>query len=288
MINQSMIIEERQRDLGSFLVGRLLPFRKKRSVGPFVFIDHMGPVKVSAGNGLKVDQHPHIGLSTLTYLLDGEIKHRDSTGAVQIVGPGDVGFMTSGKGVTHTERSPESVLQKGGNLHGYQIWVGLPTSKEEMEPRFDFVPSDDIPEREDEFAKVRVVAGESNGLESPLPVHSPLFMLDVTVKQNGEVKLEDLVNGEIAIVVTSGQIDVEGETIGSGKMLVSKTREYCRISSTRGSRLLIFGGEPFPEERYLLWNFASSSKDRLQQAKTDWIEKRFPKVPGDDTYVPFP
>lgn len=288
MINQSMIIEERQRDLGSFLVGRLLPFRKKRSVGPFVFIDHMGPVEVSAGNGLKVDQHPHIGLSTLTYLLHGEIKHRDSTGAVQLVSPGDVGFMTSGKGVTHTERSPESVLEQGEILHGYQIWVALPKEKEEMDPRFDFVSSSEIPEWEDDYAKVRVVAGEVNNLKSPLPVHSPLFMLDITVKKDGDVKLEDLVKGEIAIVVTSGQIDLEGESIGSGKMLVSKTKEYCRIRSTAGSRLLIFGGEPFPEERYLLWNFASSSKERLQHAKADWVNKRFPKVPGDETYVPYP
>ena len=288
-MNNKMVVDERQRDLGNFLVGRLLPFRKKRSVGPFVFIDHMGPTELSKGKFLDVDQHPHIGLCTLTYLYEGEIEHKDSTGSVQIVKPGDAGFMTSGKGVTHTERTPKSLRSKESQIiHGYQIWVALPLDLEESEPRFDYYPAQSLPQWEDKQLKFTLVAGEAFGKSSPLKGYSPMFMVSVEAKEESTIKLKDEVNGEVAIVVVEGEITEANEKVSAGQMLISKSDEACEICIPKGTKLLLFGGEAFPEERYLLWNFASSSKERLQKAKSDWENKLFPKVVGDETYIPIP
>ncbi|MFY0600926.1 MAG: pirin family protein [Cyclobacteriaceae bacterium] len=289
MNNDKLLVEERSRDIGKFLVGRLLPFRKKRQVGPFTFIDHMGPTVLEKRNYINVDQHPHIGLSTLTYLLAGEIEHRDSTRAVQIIRPGDVGFMTAGKGVTHTERTPnQSKVSDSLFVHGYQVWVAMPKDKEEMEPRFDFVASDKIPTLVNGGLSIKVVAGKAFGLESPLPVHSPLFMVDITSDSDSELKIDGQVEGEIAFVVVKGKVNDEDQEIETGQMLISKSEDECRITLEKGTQLLMFGGKPFPEERYLYWNFVSSSKERLEQAKSDWQNKRFPKVPSDSTYIPLP
>jgi redox-sensitive bicupin YhaK (pirin superfamily) len=289
MGNNKMIVDERQRDIGNFHVGRLLPFRKKRSVGPFVFIDHMGPTTIQEGKYMDVDQHPHIGLSTLTYLLEGEIEHRDSVGSVQVVRTGDVGFMTAGKAVTHTERSPQH--HRDGNIrnmHGYQIWVALPKDKEDMDARFDFYTSDQIPQWEENGLKIRLPAGEAFGKKSPLSGYSPLFLIDILAKHDSNLDLRDKLCGELAIVVVHGSINEDGEEIHQGQMMISKTNEVCSLDLKKGTRVLLFGGEAFPEERFLLWNFASSSKEKLQEAKQLWKEKGFPVVPGDDTYIPFP
>ena len=289
MANNKMIIEERQRNLGNFIVGRLLPFRKKRSVGPFVFIDHMGPVKINPNNYMDVDQHPHIGLSTLTYLLEGEIEHRDSTGASTIITPGNVGFMTAGKGVTHTERTPQH--QRDGNtysLHGYQIWVALPKDKEQMQPKFDYYPNETLPKWKEKNVSITLVAGEAFGKRSPLIGFSHLFMVDVFAEKDTHLELKNHLKGEVAFVITHGSIVDDGVEVHAGQMLISKTNEECCIELKANTRLLIFGGEPFPEERFLLWNFASFSKAILNQAKEDWQRIKFPKVPGDDTYIPFP
>lgn len=289
MNNEKLIVEERSRDLGNFLVGRLLPFRKKRQVGPFTFIDHMGPAEMSAPKFMDVDQHPHIGLSTLTYLLEGEIEHRDSTGAVKNICPGDVGFMTAGKGVTHTERTPQHLrTEMPHTVHGYQVWVAMPKGKEEMSPRFDFISKEELPKWEENGVQMTLVAGEGYGRKSPLPVHSPLFMLEVKTEAATCLKINGELEGEIAIVVTNGQVTEGEETIEAGQMLISKTENACHINLEKNTRLLLFGGKPFPEERFLLWNFVSSSKERLQEAKADWKNKQFPKVPNDDTYIPMP
>lgn len=284
-----MVVDERQRDIGRFIVGRLLPFRKKRAVGPFVFIDHMGPAELKEGKFLDVDQHPHIGLCTLTYLYEGEIEHRDSTGSVQTIKAGDAGFMTSGKGVTHTERTPEEKRKlKSQIMHGYQIWVGLPKDKEEMEPRFDYYPKADLPEWEESGARYRLVAGEGFGRKSPLLGYSPMFMVDFEAKEDIELNLREHLKGEIAFVIVDGYLEDGGEKVNAGQMLISKAHDACKIKVPQGTKLLLFGGEAFPEERFLLWNFASSSKERLQKAKADWEQKSFPKVPGDETYIPIP
>ncbi|MEM6298671.1 MAG: pirin family protein [Bacteroidota bacterium] len=289
MTNENILVEERSRDIGNFLVGRLLPFRKKLQVGPFTFIDHMGPAQLGAGKYMDVDQHPHIGLSTLTYLLEGQIEHRDSTGAAQVIKPGDVGFMIAGNGVTHTERTPEALRDgKTFTAHGYQIWVALPKEKEEMQPRFDFIPADELPRWESDGLAMTLVAGEGFGRESPLPVHSPLFMVDIEAKVGQKLVIDGQLEGEIAIVVTNGKVIVGESEVAAGQMLISKTENTCSLELGDQTRVLLFGGMPFPEPRYLLWNFVSSSKERLEKAKTDWENWDFPKVPEDDTYVPIP
>lgn len=289
MNNEKLLVEERSADIGNFLVGRLLPFRKKRQVGYFTFIDHMGPSTIGNGKYMDVDQHPHIGLSTLTYLLEGEIEHRDSTGAVKVITPGDVGFMTSGSGVSHTERTPEH-LRTGEEfpVHGYQVWVALPKDKEEMPPRFDFISKADLPKWKENGLEMTLVAGEGYGRKSPLPVYSHLFMIDIKATEKTELDIKSQLQGEIAFVITNGRVMNGDDVVEAGQMLISKTENECKITLDKGSRVLLFGGEPVAEPRYLFWNFVSSSKERLQQAKDDWENKRFPKVPNDDTYIPLP
>jgi len=289
MANNKLLVNERQLDLGDFMVGRLLPFRKKRQVGPFTFIDHMGPGLLGNGKYVDVDQHPHIGLSTLTYLFEGQVEHRDSIGSRQVIGPGDVGFMTSGSGVTHTERTPQEVRgPKEFRMHGYQIWVALPKELEEMAPRFDFYPSKEIPKWEENSLSLKLVAGNAFGKSAPLQAYSPLFMVDIYAEKETTLNLRGQLKGEVAIVIIKGAINDLDERVEAGQMLISKTDDACEIHLDAGTQVLLFGGEPLPEERYLLWNFVSHSKDRLKQAKEDWRDERFPQVPGDNTYIPIP
>ena len=288
MIN-SLRVAERSRDIGNFLVGRLLPFAKKRQVGPFTFIDHMGPAEIGPGKYMDVDQHPHIGLSTLTYLLEGEIEHRDSTGAVQIIKRGDVGFMTAGKGVTHTERIPAHLRDgRKYTMHGYQIWVAMPKEKEENEPDFQYVSAASLPRKSINGMEIIVAAGSGFGLNAPLQVHSPLFMVDVKSAKPNSLNIAEELKGEIAIVVVKGSVMADDEEVTAGEMLISKTQNTCKLTLNENTQVLLFGGEPFPEERFLYWNFVSHNKERLEQAKEDWQNKQFPKVPGDETYVPLP
>ncbi len=289
MNNDRLILEERSRDIGKFMVGRLLPFAKKRQVGPFTFIDHMGPAQLKPGEYIDINQHPHIGLSTLTYLLEGEIEHRDSTGANQVVTPGAVGFMTAGKGVTHTERTPKT-LRKGqsNSVHGYQVWVALPKELEEMEPTFQYFAKEALPTWNQGNLRMTLVAGEGYGRQSPLKVYSPLFMIDVVAETDTELEIARQVEGEISFVITEGSLMLEGEVLHAGQMLISTSENECGVALSKGTRLLMFGGKPLNEPRYLFWNFVSSSMERLEQAKQDWASGRFPKVPGDDTYIPLP
>ena len=289
MANNKLLVDERQTNLGNFMVGRLLPFRKKRQVGPFTFIDHMGPAELGDGEYMDVDQHPHIGLSTLTYLFDGEVEHKDSTGSEQVIAPGDVGFMTSGKGVTHTERTPKNRRGNGPfNMHGYQIWVALPKDKEEMEPRFDFYPKEDLPTLKKEDLTIKVVAGNAFGISAPLQGYSPLFMVDIYAEKETTLDLRGQLKGEVAFVIVTGSIISQEQKVYAGQMLISKTDEECEICMDKNTQILLFGGAPLPEERFLMWNFVSHNKERLQQAKEDWQNKAFPKVQGDNTYIPFP
>ncbi|MCZ4408237.1 pirin family protein [Cryomorphaceae bacterium 1068] len=289
MANNKLLVDERQADLGNFMVGRLLPFRKKRQVGPFTFIDHMGPAKLGNGKYVDVDQHPHIGLSTLTYLFEGEIEHRDSIGTVQVISPGDVGFMTAGSGVTHTERTPKPKrTQDEFIMHGYQIWVALPTEMEEMGPRFDFYPSTDIPTWKTDTLTFKLVAGTAFAKSAPLQGFSPLFMVDIHAEKATTLNLRGQLTGEVAFVIVKGSITEGDQKVEAGQMLISKTNDACEIRLDKNTQVLLFGGEPLPEEHFLLWNFVSHSKDRLKRAKEDWIAKKFPEVDGDDTYIPIP
>lgn len=289
MANNSLIIDERQSDLGNFIVGRLLPFRKKRQIGPFTFIDHMGPATIKKNQYIDVNQHPHIGLSTLTYLFEGEVEHKDSIGSHAIITPGDVGFMTSGKGVTHTERTPKH--QRDGKeyvLHGYQIWVALPKIHEDITPNFKFFNKSELPSWSFNGLQLKLVAGNAFGKSAPLQGYSPLFMVDVFTAQETTLDLKGQVQGEIGFVIVKGSITSNGTKINAGQMLMSKTKDTCEICLDANTQLLLFGGEPLEDEHFLLWNFVSHSKEKLQKAKEDWIAKRFPKVANDTTYIPFP
>lgn len=289
MSNVGMIIEERSRDIGDFLVGRLIPFRKKRMIGPFVFIDHMAPVQLGPTKYMDVDQHPHIGLSTLTYLFDGEIMHEDSLGTKQLIKPGSVNWMTAGKGVSHSERTPEH-LRNGNTFmaQGYQIWVALPKELENMDPQFHHIKAKDLPKWSDEDAQFTLVAGEGYGKKSPVPTYSLLFMVEIKTSNSYRLNVNGELKGEIGICIDKGSIDACGEVIGKGNILVSKVEDTCDIIVQANSHLLLFGGEPFSEERHIYWNFVSSSKETITQAKTDWKNRTFPMMPNDDTYVPLP
>ncbi|MCL4106337.1 UNVERIFIED_CONTAM: hypothetical protein GTU68_003498 [Idotea baltica] len=258
-------------------------------VGPFIFIDHMGPASLGPGHYADIGQHPHIGISTLTYLLEGEIVHRDSTGAHQLIAPGSVNWMTAGSGAVHTERTPE--WMRDGTvrtMHGYQIWVALPKALENMAPSFHHVEADALPRWQDGAASFTLVAGQGYGRESPVPVHSDLFMVEI--KTEGEYLLEvaGQLSGEIGVVVSSGQVEACGEVIPAGNMLVSKVEDFCSVKVEAGSHLFLFGGAPFPEPRFIAWNFVHSDKSVLDEAKQKWIERSFPSVEGDDSYIPYP
>jgi redox-sensitive bicupin YhaK (pirin superfamily) len=289
MSNLGLIIEERSRDIGDFLVGRLLPFRKKRMIGPFIFIDHMGPTELGPTHYMDVDQHPHIGLSTLTYMLEGEIMHEDSIGSKQLIQPGSVNWMTAGKGVSHTERTPEQ-LRDGSifTAHGYQIWVALPKHLEEIEPSFHHISADELPKWQDHGTEFTLVAGSGYDRTSPVPVHSELFMVEIKNTEAYELKIKGEVKGEIGICIVDGAIQACGEQVAKGNIVVSKVEDTCTITLSPNSHLLLFGGVPFPEERHIHWNFVASSKERIEAAKRAWEEKSFPMMPNDTTYVPLP
>lgn len=289
MSNIGLVIEERSRDIGDFLVGRLLPFRKKRMVGPFIFIDHMGPMTLGPENYMDVDQHPHSGLSTLTFMLEGEIVHKDSIGSNQLITPGAVNWMVAGKGVTHTERTPNAL--RNGNAfmaHGYQIWVALPKDLEDCEPEFHHFEANSLPKWEEEGTTFKIIAGEGYGKKSPVPVKSELFMIEIISKNGFELNTSGQLKGEVGICIVDGKIEACGKSIEKGNMLVSKAEDTCKVSLKPNTHILLFGGKPFDEERLIYWNFVSSNKEKLEMAKVKWRNKQFPKVPGDGTYVAMP
>lgn len=289
MSNSDLIIEERSRDIGDFLVGRLIPFRKKRMVGPFIFIDHMGPSEISPGHYLDIGQHPHIGLSTLTYLLEGEIEHRDTLGTKQRIVPGSVGWMTAGKGIVHTERTPED-LRDGRHftMHGYQIWVALPKDQEEMNPQFSYTAPEALPTWSDGGIDFKLVAGQGFGKTSPVPVFSDLFMVDVRTEREARLKINGQLKGEIGVCIVEGYIKSGSETIKKGNMLISKEEDLCELAIGENSHLLLFGGTPFPEERHIFWNFVASDKALIDQAKENWKSKQFELLLDDNSYIPIP
>lgn len=289
MSNIGLIIEERSRDIGDFLVGRLIPFRKKRMVGPFIFIDHMGPTEIGPGKYMDIGQHPHIGLSTLTYLFEGEIMHRDSTGSVQKVAPGSVGWMTAGKGVVHTERTPP-VYRDGGvyPVHGFQIWVALPKHLEEMEPEFSYTQSAELPKWQEGELRFTLIAGEGYGKKSPVSVHSELFMLELKSEGESHFDINGNLKGEIGICVVEGHIEACGTKISKGNMLVSKIDDVCQIEVGENTHLLLFGGQAFPEERFIYWNFVASDRAIIETAKQRWADRAFDMVPAERGYIPLP
>lgn len=288
MSNIGLIIEERAANIGNFMVGRLLPFRQKRAVGPFVFIDHMGPAYLRDHENLDVPPHPHIGLSTLTYLFEGAIMHRDSLGSEIEIQPGAVNWMTAGKGVVHSERTPEYLRNTDKRLHGLQIWVALPRELEQSAPSFTHVEAGQIPEWEAFGVRMKLIAGEVFGKKSPVPVHSPLYLIEIKSQQAAVLDLGGLLFGESALYILEGHIKSEGNTYDPNQILVAKDAALCAFEIGPQSTIYIFGGEPFPEERFINWNFVSSDKALIEQARKDWQDQKFPPVPGETDFVPLP
>lgn len=288
MSNIQLIIEEKAADIGNFMVGRLLPFRQKRAVGPFVFIDHMGPAQMKDYENLDIPPHPHIGLSTLTYLFEGAIMHRDSIGSELEIQPGAVNWMTAGRGVVHSERTPNYLRTSDKNLHGLQIWIALPKALEAIEPSFTHISADEIPHWQQDGVSIKLIAGEALERKSPVPVHSPLYFIEIKSKSAQAVNIGQHLYGESALYILQGSIKSEGNIYEPKQLLIAKDSTLCTFEMSEDTIIYIFGGEPFPEERFINWNFVSSSKERIQQAKEDWIHQKFPKVPGETEFVPYP
>jgi len=282
-------IEGRPRDLGGgFRVRRLLPAPSRRTVGPFIFFDHMGPVRMQPGGGLDVRPHPHINLATLTYLFDGEILHRDSLGTEQVIRPGALNWMTAGRGIVHSERSPREARAAGPSLHGLQLWVALPRAHEEAEPSFQHHPADALPAQERDGVRLRVIAGDAYGATSPARVFSPLFYVEAQLASGASLELPDE-HAERAAYVVEGRVGCDGEAFDCGSMLVFREGAPVRLRAQADARVALIGGAPLDGERHIWWNFVSSRPERIERAKDDWRGERFPKVPGDDQeFIPLP
>ncbi len=289
MSNIQLIIEERAASIGQFMVGRLLPFRQKRMIGPFSFIDHMGPTKLSERENLDVLAHPHIGLSTLTYLFEGSIMHRDSLGSALEIKPGEVNWMTAGRGIVHSEKTPEHLRHSDKILHGLQIWVALPKELEQMEPSFVHVAKEHLPTWQEGNTRFTLIAGKAFGRESAVPVYSPLYMIEVKSQEKTVLSLEDQLYGESGIYILEGALTDDENTFGPKQLLVAKDQSLCTFTMEAHTTIYIFGGEPFPEERYINWNFVSSDKALIEKAKEDWKNQRFDKIKGEENeFVPYP
>lgn len=283
-----LIITPRSRDLGErFMVRRILPYAKRRHVGPFVFFDHMGPAEFAPGQGLDVRPHPHIGLATVTYLFEGEIMHRDSLGVVQPIQPGDVNWMVAGRGIVHSERTRDELRRSGAPLHGIQSWLALPQAHEETAPDFRHHPAASLPEIELPGARMRLIAGAAFGAASPVQIFAPMFYLDAVLDDEAVLPLPEDYE-ERAIYVAIGMVVLDGEQYEAGSMLVLKPGSGPRITAQGPARLMLLGGAPLDGERHLWWNFVSSSKERIEQAKADWRAGRFAMVPGDPEFIPLP
>ena len=282
-------IMPRTRDLGDgFEVRRALPSAQQRMVGPFVFFDQMGPVVLGDGRGLDVRPHPHIGLATVTYLFGGEILHRDSLGNAQSIRPGAVNWMTAGRGIVHSERTPPELRAGGSSLFGIQTWVALPKDREEMEPGFAHHGADGLPVIEGEGKRLRLIAGSLYGERAPVEVFSEMFYADAALSGAARLGLP-AEHEERGAWVAAGRIEVGGDAFDAGQMLVFRPGETVVMKALDPARLILFGGESMDGPRQVWWNFVSSSAARIEQAKADWKAGRFGKVPGDETeFIPLP
>ena len=283
-----LVIDQRSRDLGGFEVGRVLPFTRRRMVGPFIFFDHFGPVRFEPGIPRTVDvrPHPHIGLSTVSYLFEGEIMHRDSVGSEQAIRPGEVNWMTAGRGITHSERF-ERARAEGGSLHGIQAWVALPAEQEETEPSFAHHAGDDLPTYESGGLWARLVAGEAFGARANVVTHSPLFYVHWRLQPGTKAALP-AEYPERAAFIASGSAEIGGRSFGAGQMVIFSPGEPVMFTASSAATIMLLGGAPVGE-RFIEWNFVSSSSERIEQAKADWRAGRM-KLPDldDQEFIPLP
>jgi redox-sensitive bicupin YhaK (pirin superfamily) len=285
-----LVIAGRPRDLGGFSVRRVLPSVLRRLVGPFIFFDHMGPAHLPQGEGMDVRPHPHIALATVTFLFDGEIDHKDSLGSVRTIRPGDVNWMLAGHGIVHSERSSPESRVAGVRIHGIQSWVALPTDREEVEPTFEHHPSATIPKLKLEGVSADVIAGTAYGERSPVSVLSPTLYVHARLEAGARLAIDDE-HAERAIYVAEGSIGCDERTFPAGTMIVLRPGAKVTVtaSASAPARVMLVGGAKLEGERLIWWNFVSSSKERIERAKDDWQNRRFPLVPGDDVeFIPLP
>ena len=283
-----MVIVPRARDLGGFEVRRALPSARKQMVGPFIFFDQMGPALMQPGQGIDVRPHPHIGLATVTWLFDGSIYHRDSLGSSQPISPGELNWMTAGRGIVHSERTAPPELARERKVFGIQSWVALPRQFEETAPAFDHVEAHKLPVVDERGISARIIAGSLYGATSPVKTHSDLFYADVQMAAGSALPLP-VEHEERGVYVAEGEIEVAGQSFMEGRLLVFRPGDHITLRAKSNARVMLLGGEPMDGPRYIWWNFVSSSKDRIEAAKDDWKQARFAIVPGDEKdFIPLP
>lgn len=281
-----LVLIPKDKDLGGFSVRRTLPSKQRKTVGPWIFFDHMGPASFPAGKGINVRPHPHVNLATVTYLFEGEILHRDSLGSLQPIQPGDVNLMVAGKGIVHSERERPEITSRDHNLHGLQLWLALPEADEEIEPAFYHYPSADIPSVDVDGIPVRVIMGEAYGVASPVKTYAETLYIEARLRAGQTLTLPD--SQERALYVVEGALQARDTSIEQHNMVILGNQTGVSITATEDSLIALVGGEPLGK-RYIEWNFVSSRKERIDQAKADWKAGRFPKVPGDEEeFIPMP
>ena len=282
-----LVFDARRKDLGGFEVGRILPFAQHRMVGPFIFLDHMGPAMFEPGMGIDVRPHPHIGLSTVTYLFDGEIMHRDNLGFTQAIRPGEVNWMTAGSGIVHSERTDPAIRIHGGAMHGMQAWVALPDEAQEIDPAFFHHPESDLPTYREGGLWARLIAGAAFGVEAKVKTHSPMFYLHWELEAGARAAPPGGYP-EVAIYVARGEVELDGQRLRQGQMAVLTLGSRPTVTAITPATVMVLGGEPVGE-RLIWWNLVSSTQERIEQAKADWKAGRMPLPPGDKVeFIPLP
>jgi len=281
-----LLIEPATKDLGEFTVRRALPDKRRQRVGPFIFFDHMGPAEFAPGTGVNVRSHPHIGLATITYLFEGEILHRDSLGCVQAIRPGEINWMTAGKGIVHSEKVSPELLESGQLLHGLQTWVALPKEHEEDEPRFEHYAAAGIPSLVRDGVDIRIVIGSAYGETSPVKTASETLYVEAIFEPGASLDLP--VTQELAVYVVEGNIELGGRTVSAGVLAVLADGASATITAAGDAHVMICGGATLEGDRIVWWNFVASSRERLEQAKRDWRDGNFDNVPGETDFIPLP
>jgi len=286
MSNFEQTLTPTTHDLGQFEVRRVLPAKSRSMVGPFIFVDQFGPAQLDLGSGMDVRPHPHINLATVTWLFEGAIDHRDSIGSFATIRPGQVNLMTAGKGIVHSERSPEAERKAGPRLYGMQTWLALPDGREEIDPAFEAVT--DLPVIEDGHAKAIVIMGELWGERAPTTTHAETIYAEIMLEPGGMIPLEEDAD-ERAVMLVGGEASVDGHALTLYQLAVLQPGREMTLESRSGARVMLMGGEAFTTKRHAWWNFVSSSRERINQAKDDWREGRFGMVPGEDgEFIPLP
>jgi redox-sensitive bicupin YhaK (pirin superfamily) len=281
------LVNARKRDLGGFVVRRVLPAEGHQMVGSFIFFDHMGPTQFEPGHGVDVRPHPHIALATVTYLFAGSLEHRDSLGNVREIRPGDVNWMTAGRGIAHSERTPQQARAAGETLHGIQSWVALPDGHEDVEPSFTHYPADVLPRRAFDRVEVSVVAGEAFGLRSPVATLWPTLYVHAKFAQGATLEMPSE-HDERAVYVVQGELAVGDTQFNEGQLAVLEPGSKPTLLATGETRAMLLGGKRFPTSRYIWWNFVASSQERINQAKVRWANRQFAPVPGETEFIPLP